>query len=163
MNPSYDTPSDELRAMTSLICMLLTLLFSLSSPAIGGNSDFGPFSLAQKTTPSTTALTKYWPDNNAFVGEAAETFLYKDQKIDRYGGGDWSRYFSPQGTPDFARALPPGTAGQPLRAFEVIKPFPVQSGQVALAFCQMGGGTQMVSPVSIKNLLEKSILKETTR
>ena len=119
--------------------------------------------LAPKTTGNTTALTKYWPDNNGFTGKTSEAFLYKGQKIDRYGGGDWSRFFSPQGTPDFARALPPGTAGQPLRTFEVMKPFPVQSGQVAPAFGQMGGGTQMVSPVNLKTLLDKGVLKEVTR
>ncbi|MCP4609306.1 MAG: glycohydrolase toxin TNT-related protein, partial [Planctomycetes bacterium] len=117
---------------------------------------------ASKKPLSTTALTKYFPDDNGFLGETAETFLYKGQKIDRYGGGDWSRFFSPQGTADFARALPPGTAGQPLRTFEVMKPFPVQSGKVAPAFGQIGGGTQMVSPVKLKILLNKGILKEVT-
>lgn len=115
---------------------------------------------APKTTPTSTALTKYWPDNNGFTGEVGEAFLYKGQKIDRYGGGDWSRFFSPQGTPDFARALPPGTAGQQLRTFEVMKPFPVQSGQVAPAFGQSGGGTQLLSPVKLETLLNRGILKE---
>jgi hypothetical protein len=97
------------------------------------------------------------------MGKTTETFLYKGQKIDRYGGGDWSRFFSPQGTPDFARALPPGTAGQSLRTFEVIKPFPVQSGQVAPAFGQIGGGTQMLAPARLKTLLGRGIIREVTQ
>jgi hypothetical protein len=137
-------------------------MIGAGATAIGGYRAYSTVShgfSAARTTQSTTALTKYWPDNNGFVGGTAETFLYKGQKIDRYGGGDWSRFFSPQGTPDFARALPPGTSGQ-LRTFEVMKPFPVQSGQVAPAFGQIGGGTQMVTPVNLRTLLGKGILRE---
>jgi hypothetical protein len=38
--------------MTRLLCMLLTLLFSLSGSAMGGYSDFGRSSLAAKTLPT---------------------------------------------------------------------------------------------------------------
>lgn len=37
--------------MTQLFCILLTLLFSLSDPAMGGNSEFGRWSIAPKGTP----------------------------------------------------------------------------------------------------------------
>ena len=94
------------------------------------------------------------------MGKVEDVYLYKGQKIDRYGGSDWSKFFSPQGTSDMARALPPNTLGQPLRTFEVMKPFPIKSGQVAPAFGQMGGGTQLLSPVKLKTLLGKGILKE---
>jgi hypothetical protein len=85
------------------------------------------------------------------------------QRIDRYGGSGYSRFFSPQGTPDLARSLPPGTAGQPLRTFEVVKPFEVQSGTVAPRFNQPGGGVQHVTPVNLETLLKRGILKEVTR
>lgn len=38
--------------MTRLLCVLLTLLFFLSGPAMGENSDFCPCSVAAKTAPS---------------------------------------------------------------------------------------------------------------
>jgi len=41
---------------------------------------------------------------------------------------------------------------------EVLKPVPVQSGQVAPALDQIGGVTQMISPVNLKTLLDKGIL-----
>jgi hypothetical protein len=41
--------------MTRLLCMLLTLLFSLSGSAMGGYSDFGRSSLAAKGTPALPA------------------------------------------------------------------------------------------------------------
>jgi hypothetical protein len=40
--------------MTRLFCILLTLLFSLSGPAMGANSDFGHSPLAAKTTTTAT-------------------------------------------------------------------------------------------------------------
>jgi hypothetical protein len=64
-----------------------------------------------------TALTKFYPENAGFAGATEQTFLMPGQTIDRYGGSGYSRFFSPQGTADWARSLPPGTAGQPLRTF----------------------------------------------
>ena len=159
-NPRLMTRQLPLRVLLPLLfiaaCGMTGVFASLSAESSESAGFVAPRSVAKHE------IVPYWPKNNSFVGETTETFLYKGQRIDRYGGGDWSRFFSPQGTPDFARALPPGTAGQPLRTFEVVKPFPVQSGQVAPAFGQMGGGTQMVSPVNLKTLLDKGILKEVT-
>ena len=87
-----------------------------------------------------TALTKFYPDNAGFADATERTFLMPGQTIDRYGGSGYSRFFSPQGTPAWARSLPPGTAAQPLRTFKVVKPFEVQSGKVASWFNQPGGG-----------------------
>ena len=40
------------------LLLLLTLLFSLSGPAMGGYSDFGQSSTAAKTTPSLVNLNR---------------------------------------------------------------------------------------------------------
>ncbi len=87
------------------------------------------------------ALVPYYPVNNGFLGATKELALEAGQVIDRVGGNAVSRFFSPVGTPLAARSLPPGTAG-PLRAFEVLKPFSVESGTVAPAFGEAGFGTQ---------------------
>jgi RHS repeat-associated protein len=109
-----------------------------------------------------TALTKFYPENAGFAGATERTFLMPGQTIDRYGGSRVSRFFSPQGTADWARSLPPGTTGQPLRTFEVVKPFEVQSGTVAPCFNQPGGGLQYRSPVQLEILLKRGIIKEVT-
>jgi len=108
------------------------------------------------------ALTKFYPENAGFSGGTERTFLMPGQIIDRYGGTGYSRFFSPQGTPDWARSLPPGTAGQPLRTFEVVKPFEVQLGKVAPLFNQPGGGIQYMTPVRLEILLKRGIIKEIT-
>lgn len=109
-----------------------------------------------------TALTRFYPENAGFAGATERTFLMPGQTIDRYGGSGVSRFFSPQGTADWARSLPPGTTGQPLRTFEVVKPFEVQSGTVAPWFNQPGGGLQYRSPVQLEILLKRGIIKEVT-
>jgi len=146
--------------MTRLICVLLTLLFSLSDPAMGGYIDFERSSLAPKTTPTSTAIVPYYPPANGFAGATTRQFLMPGQTIDRFGGSGASRFFSPTGTSEAARALPPGTAGQPLRTFEVVKPFEVDSGTVAPWFSQPGGGTQFRTPVPLETLLKRGILRE---
>ena len=80
--------------------------------------------------------------------------------IDRYGGSDYSRFFSPVGTPVAARALPPGTALKPLRTFEVVKTFPVEVSTVAPYYGEIGFGIQYRSPVTLKVLLKKGVLRE---
>ena len=72
-------------------------------------------------------------------------------------------FLSPKGVPFSQRALPPGVGSQPLRRFEVLKPFPVKSGTIAPAFGEIGYGTQMVTPVKLKTLLKKKIIKEIDR
>ena len=109
-----------------------------------------------------TAIQKYFPDNNGFLGATERQFLMKGDKIDRFGGSDSSRFFSPEGTPSVARSLPPGSAQQPLRTFEVVKPFEVESGTVAPAFGQLGLGTQYRAPVQQKILLDRGIIREVT-
>jgi RHS repeat-associated protein len=109
-----------------------------------------------------TALTKFYPENAGFAGATERTFLMPGQTIDRYGGSGFSRFFSPQGTADWARSLPPGTSGQPLRTFEIVKPFEVQSGTIAPWFNQPGGALQYRTPVNLDALLNREIIKEVT-
>jgi len=84
----------------------------------------------------------------------------RGERINRYGGTDRSRYFSPAGTPKGARALPPETANQPLRTFEVMKPFEVEAGTVAPAHGELGLGTQYRTPVRLEILLKRGIIRE---
>jgi len=120
------------------------------------------FARATKTlpTPTSTAIVPYYPPANGFAGATTREFLMPGQTIDRFGGSGASRFFSPTGTSEAARALPPGTAGQPLRTFEVVKPFEVDSGTVAPWFSQPGGGTQFRTPVPLETLLKRGILRE---
>jgi RHS repeat-associated protein len=111
----------------------------------------------------TTALAPYYPANNGFLGSTTRTTLYAGSKIDRFGGSDFSRFFSPVGTPLVARALPPGSATQNLRTFEVLKPFEAETGTVALAFGQLGLGTQYRAPVPLRTLLKHGVVREITR
>jgi RHS repeat-associated protein len=110
----------------------------------------------------TTALQPYYPPNNGFLGQTSREFLYPGQQIDRFGGSDASRFFSPTGTPEAARSLPTGSVGQSLRTFEVVKPFEVESGTVAPAFGQPGFGTQFRTPVPMGTLIRRGIIRQIT-
>ena len=109
---------------------------------------------------STTAVQKFYPGNDGFLGQPQRQLLEKGTLIDRYGGSEVSRYFSPSGTPAAARALPPGSVGKPLRTFEVLKPFEVEAGTVAPAFDQIGLGIQYKAPIDLKILLKRGIIRE---
>jgi hypothetical protein len=58
------------------------------------------------------------------------------------------------------RALPPETAAQVLRTFQVTQPFDVQAGVVAPAFNQIGLGTQIQSSIPLGDLLSQGYLTE---
>jgi RHS repeat-associated protein len=107
-----------------------------------------------------TSIQKFYPNNDGYIGARQRKFLMPGEKFDRYGGTDYSRFFSPAGTPEGARALPPGTAGQKLRTFEVVKPFEVEYGNVAPAYGELGMGTQITTPVRLKVLLDRGIIRE---
>lgn len=141
--------------LTLWLCFAATILVLQTAYAYDGH-----FTLAAKT--ETMELQRFYPANNGFAGATERTFLMPGQTIDRYGGSGYSRFFSPAGTAEAARALPPGTAGQSLRSFEVMKPFEVQSGSVAPWFNQPGGGLQYVTPVNLQTLLKWGILNEVT-
>jgi Tuberculosis necrotizing toxin len=108
-------------------------------------------------------LQPYFPPNRGFLGPTRREFLRPGQRIDRFGGSGFSRFFSPPGTPASQRALPPGTTGQPLRTFEVLKPIEVEAGTVAPAFGQAGGGTQFFTPVRLELLIQRGFLREIVR
>lgn len=111
----------------------------------------------------TTGLQSFFPSNNGFLGATSRQFLYTGEQVDRFGGSAASRFFSPVGTPAGARSLPPGGLGQPLRTFQVMKPFEVQSGTVAPAFGKFGFGTQYRTPVPLETLLKRRFVKEVTQ
>jgi len=115
-------------------------------------------SISAKST--SKELTTYFPPNNGFLGSTTKGALQSGQIIDRYGGSDISRFFSPSGTPVAMRALPPGVADQPIRKFEVLKSFGVESGQVAPAFNQIGLGTQFRTNMQLGDLLDQGFLRE---
>ncbi|HYE34308.1 glycohydrolase toxin TNT-related protein [Methylocaldum sp.] len=120
----------------------------------------GGSSLGKGTASESRALTNFYPTNDGFIGPTRQITLQEGQLVDRFGGSDYSRFFSPPGTPAAARALPPGVAEQPLRTFEVAKSFDVQAGTVAPAFGQLGLGTQFRSSMQLGDLIKGGFLKE---
>jgi RHS repeat-associated protein len=115
---------------------------------------------AAKAASESRALAPFYPPNRGFAGRTQQTELMEGQLIDRYGGSDASRFFSPQGTPAVARSLPPGTSGQPLRTFEVVRGFEVESGRIAPAFGQFGLGVQYRSSMNLGDLVNRGFLRE---
>ncbi len=106
---------------------------------------------------STTALTKFYPVNNGFLGTTERTFLMPGEQISRYGSTS-GKFFSPAGTPLPMRALPPGSNTSIINSYKVLKPFEIQAGKIAPAFGQPGLGTQYLSPVSVDVLLKRGII-----
>ena len=88
-----------------------------------------------------------WPDNLGISGTPTEATMPVGTRFDRYGLADGS-FMSPAGTPLKQRAMAPGSAAEPLHTYEVTKPLPVIQGEVAPAFGQAGGGTQMLPNLS---------------
>jgi hypothetical protein len=132
-----------------------------SGRLIGGSTSKTRVGTARSATQAgSKELTPFYPSNNGFLGETTQMALKQGQRIDRFGGSEVSRFFSPEGTPNFMRALPPGTSSQPLRTFEVVKPFSVESGTVAPAFNQTGLGTQFRSSMQLGELIEEGFLIE---
>jgi len=101
-----------------------------------------------------------FPPNDGFLGPLAKSTLEIGQIIDRYGGTEVARFFSPQGTLVEARALPPTVAQQPLRTFRVLRAFEVETGTVAPWYGQRGLGTQFRSPMPLVELLEQGYILE---
>ena len=99
-----------------------------------------------------------YPDNQGFLGASKDEVLPKGTVLDRFGGekGD---FLSPAGTPYEGRALPPTSKNAPYNAYEVMRPLPVQSGPIAPAFGQPGGGTQFLAPRSVGDLVDSGYLR----
>ncbi len=118
----------------------------LSNPRVGKayNEVFdNKLKLANDRT--TTAITKWYPENDGFLGNQKTIMLQPGQQIDRYGVIT-GRYFSPAGTPLQMRSLPPNFNTSYYNRFQVVNPFPVQSGTITPFFNQPGMGTQYFSP-----------------
>src|SRR5690606_25479615 len=45
--------------------------------------------------PQSQAIQPYYPSNNGFLGTPERSFLHPGQVMDRYGGSEYSRFFSP--------------------------------------------------------------------
>jgi hypothetical protein len=72
--------------MTRLLCILLTLLFSVSGPATGANSDFWQSSLAAKTTTGAPALREAYIREVHGLSQAHQQMLeagFSEQTIAR--------------------------------------------------------------------------------
>jgi len=102
-------------------------------------------------------ITNYYPKNNGFSRQPQEIMLKAGQIIDRYGS-EGGKFLSPQGTPASMRSLPPGASNGTLSGYQVVKPFPVQSGTAAAWFGQVGGGIQYLTPISVKELVRLGYL-----
>lgn len=59
----------------------------------------------------------------------------------------------------FFTPLSPSAQGGPYGAYEVVKPFDVQSGTTAPWFNQLGLGTQYKLPSSVRELIQSGHLK----
>jgi RHS repeat-associated protein len=121
---------------------------------------FGEMVVGAGMMGASRALVPYYPSANGFIGATNSQTLLRGQLIDRYGGSSFSRFFSPVGTSARARSLPPGTAGQPLRTFQVMESLTVESGRVAPWFTQPGLGIQYRTPATLGEMLEQGILRE---
>jgi hypothetical protein len=106
------------------------------------------------------ALVPYYPTGNGFLGPTVQITLARGSVIDRYGGTAYSQFFSPTGTPMYARALPPVPATQRLRTFEVINPITVEAGQVSPWFGQIGYGIQYRTPSTLGEMLQRQVIRE---
>lgn len=82
-----------------------------------------------------------WPPQDGFMGARVKGDLPEGTRIDRYGK-ETGGYLSPEGTPFEMRALAPYSVNEPYYVYSIKKPIPVESGRIAPAFDQPGGGTQ---------------------
>jgi Tuberculosis necrotizing toxin/RHS protein len=78
--------------------------------------------------------------------------------LDRLGGPH-GRFVSPAGMPMAMRELPHDADLSQYRAFEVLKPLIVQSGQIAPAFGKIGPGIQHVLPQPASELVSNGFLR----
>ncbi|MFJ2990942.1 hemagglutinin repeat-containing protein [Collimonas sp. NPDC087041] len=87
-----------------------------------------------------------WPPNLGFVGQKTEATLPVGTQLDRIGDPSGS-FLAPAGSSYESRALAPGSGASVVYQYEVIKPLPVVQGEIAPAFGQQGGGTQILPNV----------------
>ncbi len=98
-----------------------------------------------------------WPSNGGFKGTPTNETLPVGTRIDRFGG-EGGKYLSPEGTPFDQRALAPSSLNDNYNVYRVAKALPVQSGEIAPAFDQPGGGVQYKTGTSVSNLVKQGYL-----
>lgn len=99
--------------------------------------------------------------NGGFEGETTMTTLKEGDVVQRYGDGDGT-YVAPEGTKYEELSLPyeKECMGEP-KTYVVKKDIDdVESGKVAPAFDQEGGGTQYILPDSVDQLVDDGYLEE---
>ncbi|MBV4476871.1 glycohydrolase toxin TNT-related protein [Pseudomonas botevensis] len=105
-----------------------------------------------------------WPKELGFSGNSVKNTLPVGTKLDRYGGPE-GYFLSPQGVPFDQRALAPGSRAGGYYQYEVLKPLPVVQGEIAPAFGQPGGGTQILPDLSerfnVDRLVKEGYLRRT--
>ncbi|MDD2029994.1 TNT domain-containing protein [Pseudomonas sp. 39167] len=105
-----------------------------------------------------------WPKNLGFAGSPVKNTLPVGTKLDRYGGPEGS-FLSPLGVPFDQRSLAPGSRAGEYYQYEVLKPMPVVQGEIAPAFGQPGGGTQILPDLSerynVDRLVKEGYLRRT--
>ena len=86
--------------------------------------------------------TKQAPNLGAVPGTTKSVTLQPGDNLDRFGSR-YGEYLSPTGTPFEQRSLPPGKQSDPYEGYKVLRPFNVVQDEIAPAFGQPGGGTQL--------------------
>ena len=83
----------------------------------------------------------HWPPNGGFAAAPVAVVLPSGMLLDRFGRPT-GNYFSPQGAPYGARALPYICQAQVYTVYTVDRPLVVQSGTAAPWFGEPGGAIQ---------------------
>jgi filamentous hemagglutinin len=99
-----------------------------------------------------------YPGDDGFKGKPQPATLKVGDTIDRFGG-DSGTFFAPVGTPLEQRAMAPGADNAQLTKYKILKPLPVESGEIAPWFDQPGGGTQYKAKLSAKQLVEQGYIE----
>ncbi len=99
-----------------------------------------------------------YPGEDGFKGKPQPATLKVGDTIDRFGG-DSGTFFAPVGTPLEQRAMAPGADNVQLTKYKILKPLPVESGEIAPWFDQPGGGTQYKAKLSAKQLVEQGFIE----
>jgi Tuberculosis necrotizing toxin len=99
-----------------------------------------------------------YPGADGFKGKPQPATLKVGDTIDRFGG-DSGTFFAPVGTPLEQRAMAPGADNVQLTKYKILKPLPVESGEIAPWFDQPGGGTQYKAKLSAKQLVEQGFIE----
>ena len=96
---------------------------------------------------------------DGFAEKPSTKVLKPGTVIDRYGN-EKGRFVSPKGTSYNARSLKPGTSRLSRKTYVVNRPLRVKAGIAAPAFNRPGGGIQYKLPRTVKELLDKEVLKK---